>query len=223
LNYEFDWAGSERELRRAIALNPNYAFAHDQFGLMLAFQGRLDESLAEGMRATELDPLSPQVLFDTVLALAWQGKYQAAIEQANRAKDIDPTFFLPPWAIGWIDIQAGKISDAIPELRKADALESPPFVAAWLGYAYGASGDRVKASAMVEQMKHKSPHGYVPPFNLAIVYLGMGERERALDGLEKAYRAQNEGMNMLKMDRIFNPLRAEPRFIALMKKLNFEN
>jgi adenylate cyclase len=222
LFYEFDWAGCEREFRRAFALNPNYAFAHDQFGLMLAFQGRLDESLAEGKRATELDPLSPQVLFDTVLALAWQGKYQAAIEQANRAKDIDPAFFLPPWATGWIDIQAGKISDAIPELRKADALESPPFVAAWLGYTYGASGDRVKASAMVEQMKHKSLHGYVPPFNLAIVYLGMGERERALDDLEKAYRAHSEWMSQIKMDRIFDPLRSEPRFIALMKKVNLE-
>ena len=222
LFYEFDWAGCEREFRRAFALNPNYAFAHDQFGLMLAFQGRLDESLAEGKRATELDPLSPQVLFDTVLALAWQGKYQAAIEQANRAKDIDPAFFLPPWAIGWIDIQAGKISDAIPELRKADASESPPFVAAWLGYTYGASGDRVKASAMVEQMKHKSLHGYVPPFNLAIVYLGMGERERALDDLEKAYRAHSEWMSQIKMDRIFDPLRSEPRFIALMKKVNLE-
>ena len=75
--------------------------------------------MAEGKRATELDPLSPQVLLDTTWALAWQGKYQAAIEQANRARDIDPAFFGPPFQIGWIDIQAGKFSDAIPELQKA--------------------------------------------------------------------------------------------------------
>jgi hypothetical protein len=79
-----------------------------------------------------------------------------------------------------------------------------------------------KASAMSEELNHKSLHGYVPPFNLAIVYLGMGERERALDDLEKAYRAHSEWMNILKMDRIFDPLRSEPRFIALMKKVNLE-
>jgi TolB-like protein len=137
-NYEFDWAGSEREFQRAIELNPSYAFAHEQFGCALAFQGRLDESLAEGKRATELDPLSPQVLLDTTWALAYQGKYQAAVEQANRARDIDPAFFGPPFMIGWIDIQAGKFSDAIPELQKANAMGSPPGFAAFLGYAYGA-------------------------------------------------------------------------------------
>ena len=191
--YGHDWAGSESEFRRAIELNPSYAYAHDQFGFVLALQGRLDEALAEGKRAAELNPLSPQVLLDTTWALAYQGKYQPAIEQANRARDIDPAFFGPPFTIGWIDIQAGKFSDAIPELQKANAMGSPPYVAAWLGYAYGASGDRVKPSAMIEQLNHKSLHGYVPPFNLAIVYLGTGDRERALDGLEKAYAAIRNG------------------------------
>ena len=222
-NYEFDWAGAEREFQRAIELNPSYAFAHEQFGMALAFQGlRLDESLAEGKRATELDPLSPQVLLDTTWALAYQGKYQAAIEQANRARDIDPAFFGPPFQIGWIDIQAGKFSDAIPELQKANAMGSPPGFAALLGYAYGASGDRVKASAMIEELKHRSLHGYVAPFNLAIVHLGMGDRERALDELEKAHAADSPWMTGLKMDRVFDPLRSQPRFIALMKKLNFQ-
>jgi tetratricopeptide (TPR) repeat protein len=115
LFYEYDWAGCESEFRRAIALNPNYAFAHDQFGLGLAFQGRFVESAAEGKRASELDPLSPQIPVDAIFAFAWQGKYQAAKEQVKRAADLDPTFFAPPWAYGWIDIQAGNISAAIPE------------------------------------------------------------------------------------------------------------
>ena len=220
--YEFDWAGGESEFHRAFALNPNYAFAHDQFGLALAFQGRLDEALAEGERAAELDPLSPQIPIDTIFAFAWQGKYPVAMEQANRALDLDQTFFFSHFAYGWIDIEAVKISDAIPELQKANAMESPSFVAAWLGYAYGASGDRVKARAMIDQLNHKSLHGYVPPFNLAIVYLGMGDRERALDGLEKAYAANSQWLCWLKMDRIFDPLRSEPRFIVLMKKLRFD-
>ncbi len=220
--YEFDWAGSEKEYHRAFALNPNYAFAHDQFGTALALQGRLDEAVTEGKRATELDPLSPQITADVASALAWQGNYQAAIGVTNRALELDPTYFQPHFTIGWIDIEAGKTRDAIPELQRANTPESPGWVAAWLGYAYGISGDRAKAHAIIDELNRKSLHGYVPPFNLAIVYLGMGDRERALDGLEKAYAAHSQFLAWLKMDRIFDPLRSELRFIALMKKVHFD-
>jgi serine/threonine-protein kinase len=223
LFYEFDWAGCEREFRRAFALNPNYAFAHDQFGLALAFQGRLDESQAEGKRASELDPLSPQILIDNIFGYAWQGKYQGAREQARRASDLDPAFFFPQMAYGWIDIEAGKISDAIPELQKATAMESPAFVTAFLGYAYGASGDRAHAMAEMEDLKKRSLHGHVLPFNLALVYIGLGDRQRALDCLERAYATDSQWMGWLKNDRIFDPLRSEPRFVALMKKLRFDS
>jgi adenylate cyclase len=222
LFYEFDWAGCEREFHRAFAIDPNYAFAHDQFGVGLALQGRLDEAVAEGQRAIELDPLSPEIAVDVATALAWQGKFEAARQQARKAADLDPTFFLPHYTIGWINIEAGKIRDAIPELQRADTMDSPVWVAALLGYAYGASGDRAHAMAEIAELNKRSLHGYVEPFSLAIVYLGMGDRERALDGLEKAYAAHSQSMAWLKMDRIYDPLRSEPRFIALLKKLNLD-
>jgi tetratricopeptide (TPR) repeat protein len=220
--YEYDWEGSESEFRRAFTLNPNYAFAHDQFGLGLAFQGRLDESVVEGKRAAELDPLDPQIPIDNLMALAWQHNYRAAMEEAKRALVLDLTFFFAPWGYGWINIQAGKVRDAIPEFQRAKALESPPFVTAWLGYAYGASGDRTHALAAIEELRGKSLRGYVPPFNLAIVYLGLGDRRRALDYLEQAHAVNSQWMIYLRGDRIFDPLRSEPRFIALMRKLRFE-
>jgi TolB-like protein/Tfp pilus assembly protein PilF len=222
LFYEFDWAGCEHEFRRAFTLNPNYAFAHDQFGLALALQGRLDEGLAEGKRAIELDPLSPEITIDAATALAWQGKYEEAKQEARKAGDLDPTFFFAHYTAGWIDIEARKINDAIPELQKADAMDSPAWVAALLGYAYGASGDRTRAMTAIEEQHKRSLQGYVEPWNLAIIYLGLGDRQRALDCLEKAYAAHAQWMAWLKMDRIYEPLRSEPRFIALMKKLNFE-
>jgi serine/threonine-protein kinase len=132
LFYEYDWAGSEAEFRRAFALNPNYAFAHDQFGIGLGFQGRFDEAIAEGKRAAELDPLSPQIPLDASIAFAFQGRYEVAKGLTKRAADLDPTYFFAPFEDGWIDIQAGKVRDAIPELRKAKAMESPAFVSAWL-------------------------------------------------------------------------------------------
>jgi serine/threonine-protein kinase len=135
LFYEYDWAGSEAEFRRGIEINPNYAFAHDQFGLGLAFQGRLDESIAESRRAAELDPLSPQIPLDAIFAFTWKGDHQTAREHARRSADLDPTFFFPLWAYGWIDIQGGKVKDAIPQFQKAKTMGSPAFVSAWR-YAY---------------------------------------------------------------------------------------
>ena len=222
LFYEYAWEGSEAEFRRAFALNPNYAFAHDQFGLGLAFQGRFDEAIAEGRRAAELDPLSPQIPLDAAIAFAFHGDYEAAKRLTKRAADLDPTYFFAPFEDGWIDIQAGKVGDAIPELRKAKAMESPAFVSAWLAYAYGATGDRARAMAEAEELKKKSLRGVVTPFNQALVSLGLGDRARALDYLEQAYAADSQWLGWLKNDRTFDPLRAEPRFKALMRQLGFE-
>ena len=220
--YEHDWAASEKEFRRAFDLNPNYAFAHDQFGLVLACQGRLAESDIEGRRAAELDPLDPAIGIDNSLSLTAQGKFQKAKEEARRAAELDPAFFFPQFQFGWIEIQAGNVKAAVSALQKAAAMESPPFVTAWLGYAYAAAGDRDAALAAIEELKKKSVDGYVPQFNLAIVYLGLGDRGRALDLLEQASAADSQWMMYLKIDRIFDPLRSEPRFAALMKKCHFE-
>jgi tetratricopeptide (TPR) repeat protein len=182
-------------------------------------QGRLEEAAAEGKLASELDPLSPSIPVDRLFAFAWQGKYQAAMEEARKSSNLDPTSFLPYFADGWIDLQEGKVNDAIAEIQKSKAMEAPPFVSAWLGYAYGASGDRTHALAEMEDMKKHSLHGYVPAFNLALVYLGLGERQRALDYLEQAYASDSEWLGWLKEDRIFVPLHSEPRYVALMKKV----
>jgi serine/threonine-protein kinase len=124
--------------------------------------------------------------------------------------------------LGWIALEQGNVRAAIPELEKAAAMESPPFVTAFLGYAYGAAGDRARALATIEQLKKKSVHGYVPPFNLAIIHVGLGDLERAMDLLEQASSDDSQWMMYLKFERIFDPLRTNPRFIALMKKCHFD-
>jgi tetratricopeptide (TPR) repeat protein len=222
LFYEYDWEGSEVEFRRAIELNPSYAYAHDQFAMGLAFQGRFDESMAASRRAAELDPLNPQIPIDAIFAPAWQGDYAAAREQARRAAEIDPTFFFPLAAYGWIDIEAGRVSEAIPHFEKAKAMGSPPFVSAFLAYAHGASGDRVRAEAELEELRKLSLGGSVTPFNLALFALGQGEHGRAISYLEQAYASDSEWLGWLGHDRIFDPLRSDPRFAALLERLGFE-
>jgi TolB-like protein/class 3 adenylate cyclase/lipoprotein NlpI len=220
--YEHDWAGAEKEFRRAIELNPNLAFAHDQFGLTLACQGRFDESIVEGRRAVELDPLDPAIAIDNTMALVGQGQFQKAQDEARRGAELDPTFFFPQMQFGWFDLQQGNARAAVPKLEKAAAMEAPPFVTAYLGCAYGAAGDKAKALATIEEIRKKGVGTFVPPFNLALVYLGLGDHALALDYLEQAQAADSQWMMYLKVDRIFDPLRADPRFVALMEKCHFK-
>jgi len=222
LFYEYDWEGSEVEFRRAIELNPSYAYAPDQFALGLAFQGRFDESMAASRRAAELDPLNPQIPIDALFAPAWQGDFAAAREQARRSAEIDPTYFFPHSAYGWIDIEAGKVSEAIPHLEKAKAMGSPPFVSAFLAYAYGTTGDHARAQAELEDLRKLSPRGSVTPFNLALVALGQGDHGRAISYLEQAYASDSQWLGWLGRDRMFDPLRSDPRFAALLRKLGFQ-
>jgi len=221
LFYEFDWAGCEREFRRAIQLNPNYAFAHDQFALALAFTGRFDESIAESRRAAELDPLSPQVLIDATMAPMFEKNFPAAGELARKSAELDPTYFFPVMVEGWADLEAGKFREAVPFLKKATTMGAPPFVTAYLAYAHGAAGDRGSAMAALEALKNMSKDGQVLPFNRELVYLGLGDHARALDNLERALAADSQMMAWLGRDAIFDTLRSEPRFIALLKRLNF--
>ncbi len=214
--YEYDWAGSEALFRKAITLNDNYAYAHDQFALLLTFMGRYDESIAQSQRAAELDPLSPQVFIDAIFAPALQGNYADSRQQVARAEYLDPTYFFVPWGLGWIDLQQGKVAEAVPYFETAKSMEAPNFVLGWLGYAYGASGDRENAQKMIDELKDKSLNGYVSPFNLAIVHLGMGDTEKALSYLEQARAMDTQWVGWMQRDWIFDPLRAEPRFQTLL-------
>jgi serine/threonine-protein kinase len=221
--FDHDWAGGERELRRAIVLNPSYAYAHDQLNQLLGIVGRFDEAIAEGQRAIALDPLSPSILEDLATTVLYAGKAAMAHELARKAADLDPTFFFPPATEGILALQSGDYRVAIAQFERSRTLGAPPFITAYLAYAYGMSGDRTRAMATLEDLRRMSPRSEVAPFNLALVYLGLGDRTRALDYLEQAYAASSEFLVWLKIDKIYDPLRAEPRFIALMQKLNFPN
>jgi TolB-like protein/Tfp pilus assembly protein PilF len=218
--YDYDPARSEPEFQKAFALNPNYAYAHDQYGGVLGFQGQLDKAIAEGKRAMELDPLSPQVILDASFAYAWKGDERGARDVVAKAASLDPDFFMVPFSYGWIDLQFGDAKVAVRELEKANSNGAPSFVGGWLALAYGVSGDRVHATAMLDAMKKTEAVGYVAPLNLALAYLGLGDKTHAIDYLEKAYTAKSQWLGWLNMDKEFDPLRGEPRFQALMKKLH---
>ena len=120
---------------------------------------------------------------------------------------------------GWADLDAGQFSVAIPALEKAETMDAPPFVSAFLAFAYGASGNRARALTELANLKKKSADGTVQPFNTALVDLGLGDRSGALDNLERARAADSQMMAWIGRDTIFDPIRSEPRFVALLKKM----
>lgn len=219
--FAHDWAGSEVEYRRAISINPNYAFAHDQFGLVLSILGRFDEAIAEGKKAMTLDPLSPAILIDAMVAYVYQRNAAVVQELARRTTELDPTFYMPFMQEGQLYLQVGRYREAIPFLEKARALDAPSFVTADLAYAYGKAGDEARARAALADLKRMSRSGEGAPYDVALFYLGQGDAPRALDYLEKAFAADAQSLVWLEQDAIFDPLRREPRFIALMRRMHF--
>jgi tetratricopeptide (TPR) repeat protein len=141
------------------------------------------------------------------------------MEQARRALALDPTSDLAQFGIGWTDIQAGKISQAIPELQKAYTVRTSGYIVGLLGYAYAVTGDRTRARAVIAELWQESSRRFVSPLWPAIIYLGLGDRQRSLVGLEKAYEVRETWLENLKIDRIYDPLRSDPRFIKLLREV----
>jgi serine/threonine-protein kinase len=148
--------------------------------------------------------------------------YDKAIAQCRKALELDPSFYLPHFALGWIELErGGNSSKAIEEFRLAQTMETQPVLTAFLGYAYARNGQKDKAMEMLDELNRLAAHRFVSPYCQALVYLGLGENNQAIDWLEKAYEGRSPWLSWLKVDPIFDPLRFDPRFQALYKKMNF--
>ena len=217
--HDYDWVGSEREFRRALELNPSYALAHSQYGFSLALQGRFDDGFVELERGHQLDPLSVQNTILLAYVLAWKGDFDAAKEQLRKALNLNPTLLGLHLSLGLVDIEAGKFNDAIPELVTASVDQQTTFPRGFLGYTYAAAGQRDNAQKILDQLTTLSTQEYVSPFAVAQIYLGLGDRDRALEWLQKAYKAHSPWILTVVVSREFNSVRGDPRFAALVRKL----
>jgi len=220
--YDYNLVASESQYRRAIELRPSSADAHSYYGFLLSLEGRFDEAIAEGRQAIDLDPLSSSNALFASFAFTYQGKYDTARAMVQQGLDLDPTSDFAQWELGVVDIESGNFARAIVELEKARRTEAIPYVEGWIGYAYAASGDRAKALATIKALDEASSQRYISPFSTAMIYLALGDKDRALAGLEKTYEVRSQWLFLLKVDKIFDPLRSEPRFIALLKKVGLD-
>jgi serine/threonine protein kinase/tetratricopeptide (TPR) repeat protein len=224
---EMDYPAAEIEFRGALDLNPNYPTGRQWYSNFLQRMGRLDESLVEIKRALELDPLS--LIINVSLASVYSDRKEVdrAIEQSRKTLELDPGFAQGQWMLGICLQQKGMLEEAVAELEKANLLYgSSPVVLGDLGNAYAASGEKAKAMEVVSTLKEFLQRGYTVKYEIALVYLGLGDKDKAFEWLGKACDDQDEIVDVkfsnFKMDPRWDSLRPDPRFKPLLKKLHLE-
>jgi len=218
LNYDWDWQAAERECRRAIELNPGDALNHQYYGWYLGLMGRFDESLVVLRRAEILDPLSPNISFAIGITYYWSGQYDRAIEECRKATEFNQNVGgLIRLCLGEAYLKQRKFPEAIAEIQKAG--QFGVMQSATLGYAYAVSGNQAEAKKVLGQLQALSTQMYVPPFNIAVIYAGLGDKDQAFAWLEKAYTERSVWMPSLKIDPKFDNLRSDPRFADLMRRI----
>jgi len=219
--YDWDGSAAEREFRRAIELNPSLAIAHYFYANCLAAHGRLDEALAEARRAHELDPLNPDVATGLPWALYVARRYDEAIAVQQKALDLEPGSAHAHMLLALPLAGKGSYAEALAEARKMAALagDAPNF-AGILGYVAGRAGERAEAQQILTALERRPPGNTA--FGIALVQLGLGNNEQALRWLQAAYEERAEWLLLVTPAPFFDPLRPDPRFGALMRKVGIE-
>ncbi len=218
----FDWNGGEQEMKRALELNPRLALAYDQLAWVQMMFGQFDEAIKNEQKAIELDPLS--LMFNSELGwqLSWARRYDEAMAQFRKTLELDPNFAHAHNGLGWCLFWKGDTAGAIAEFQKAKSLDPQPRTDAALTYAYACAGDRAKAEQMLRDWDDRTKQHYLTPGLRVLLHLGLGEKDKALDWLEKSYEEQDGASWHLKVDPSYDPLRTEPRFQALLKKAGLD-
>ena len=220
--FDFEFERSISEFERAIQLNPNYAMAHHwlSWGPLTAL-GQFDRAIAEGKRAVELDPLSLINNADLGGNVYFNSRrYDEAIAQLRKTIEIDPRFYLAHYYLGQAFQLKGELTEAVGEYQKAVELNDDPEALAYLGQAYARAGRRDEAQKILARLTEEAKSRYVSGYSMALMFMGLGDKERAIDALERSYReGAGNDLFTIKVDPMLDDLRGQPRFEALVAKI----
>jgi serine/threonine protein kinase len=218
--YDYDWNAADQEFRRAIDLKPNSADAHAYYGWELVSVGRVDEGIAQSKRAAGLDPLSIEVSQIVGQNFYYARQYDQAIEQLRKTLDMDPDYWLARMLLGLSYEAKGDLARALAECEKTRETEtSIPWPLAELGHAYALSRRNSDAENSLKQLEAWSKRSYVHAYNFAEVYIGLGDKDKALAMLEKAYADRSMLLTFLMDDQEFDSLHSAPRFVNLTRQI----
>jgi serine/threonine protein kinase/tetratricopeptide (TPR) repeat protein len=222
-SYEWDWVGAESEFKRAIELNPSYPTAHHWYSLMLCESGRFDEAQAEIRLAQELDPLSLVINVAMGSGPYYKRQYDKAVEECKKTLELDPNFALARFVLGRAYVEQGEFEAGIAEFEKARAIVGSSSLGPGdVGNAYARAGRKSDAAKILDELLQLSRQGYSVSYDIALVYWGLGDKNQALEWLERAYEERSSFLDEIKVDPKWDGLRSDPRFVALMKKVGLE-
>jgi eukaryotic-like serine/threonine-protein kinase len=220
LQNEWNWAGAETQYRRAIELNSNYATTRHWYSLLLTILGRHAEAIAEAQRAMELDPLSLIIQSNLGGRYLYAGRYEDAIRECKKALDLDPSFMIAHDCLGFARLQQGRINEAITELQTAaGSSSSDPESLAAIGYAYAVLGKTRDAKEIATKLKHLAAGAYVPAYYVAIVQSGLGQKDEAMQWLERAYRNRSAELPGASVEPMLKNLHGDSRFRNLLNRM----
>ncbi len=219
--YEWDWQGAEKEFKRAIELDPSYATAHQWYAEYLMFQGRFDEALAESEKARQLDPQSLIIAADRGAILFYSRQYDRAIQQFREVLAADPDF---PRAhlIVYPYVEKGMFDQALAAIDGWRALDPVPWRAMLQVYIYGRAGRTAEARAALAQLEAYERTHTVDAGPMVYAYLSLGEKDKAFTWLEMAFQQRSNCLSALKVDPIYDPLRSDPRFHDLLRRVHLD-
>jgi tetratricopeptide (TPR) repeat protein len=223
---DWDWSGAEKEFNRALQLDPNSRELHQIYGAYLLDVGRADEAIVFQKRVQELDPLGQNP--SALLGFAYLGarKYDQAIEEFLKAVERNPNRAGPHSFLGEVYVYQGRYDEGIAELQKAIAIQNAP--ESWngdpkLAFAYAVSRKRDEALKILDRQKELAKQQrYISPFNFAVIYTGLGDKDQAFEWLEKCYAEHSQPLEHLKMRPMFDSLRSDPRYTDLIRRMNLE-
>ena len=219
--YDRDWPGAEREFKRAIELNPNYPIAHHWYAIFLStFPNRMPESLAEIRRAQELDPASLIINAWYGRILGVSGQLDQAIDQLKKTVELDPNFVLTHYRLGQAYADKQMYNEAINEFRTVLKLSDGKTLGlTGLAYGYAVAGRRLEAQKTLDEVLALPKDRYVSPGQIAIIYIALGEKDKAFEKLEEANKVYDLNIMRMKVERRFDSIRSDPRFDSLVKRI----
>lgn len=218
--FDWDWAGAGREFNLAFEQNPNYASAQQWYANYLVAKGQAGEAIKAAKRAQELDPLSLVTISQQAWALCFAGRYDEAIAICQGVLAQDPDFYIARRYLGMAYEQKRMYAEAIAEFQKAVTLSGgSTLMKAHLGHAYAVSGDKARAQQVLDELQERSKKGYVSAYLTAVIYAGLGEKDKAFEWLERAYNERAEFMIYMRMDPRLESLRTDPRFQDLLRRM----
>jgi DNA-binding winged helix-turn-helix (wHTH) protein/TolB-like protein/Tfp pilus assembly protein PilF len=222
MNFDWNWTESEKEFRRAIELNPNYATGHQWYGEFLACMGRFDEGIAELKLAQGVDPLSLIINTDLAKAFIFARRYDEAIAQLKRTLEMDSEFEVAHGLLALAYSAKGRHKEAVDELRKIKSAKTDPLYLSYFVYVYATAGRPEEAETALRQLKALAKQTYVSPLNMAVAYTGLGDKDQAFTWLQRVFDERASGGAIsLKVAHVWDQLRSDPRYSAFQQRAGF--